>query len=98
MKKAKIIVFSGGHGTCFETIKYEKPSICIPTQPEQVGNAAKLQKLKCSFLVRNQKQLKQAINEIDSDFIGYVKRIKQINKYSRKFNGLNQTVKIIESS
>jgi UDP:flavonoid glycosyltransferase YjiC (YdhE family) len=97
MKKAKIIIFSGGHGTCFETIKYEKPSICIPTQPEQVGNAAKLQKLKCSFLVTNQNQLKQAIDKIDSDIKNYVKRIKKINNYSRKFNGVNQTVKIIES-
>jgi uncharacterized protein (TIGR00661 family) len=97
MKNAKIIVFSGGHGTCFESIKYEKPSICIPTQPEQVGNAAKLQKLKCSVLVRSHKELEKAIETIGSEFSSYVNRIKEVNRYSRKFNGLNQTVKIIES-
>lgn len=96
MKNAKIIVFSGGHGTCFETIKYEKPSICIPTQPEQVGNSAKLQKLKCSFLVRNQNQLNQAIKKIEEDIGSYIKRIKRLNNYSQKFNGVNQAVKIIE--
>lgn len=96
MKNAKIIVFSGGHGTCFETIKYEKPSICIPTQPEQVGNSVKLQKLKCSFLVRNQNQLNQGIKKIESNIGRYIERIKQINKLSQKFNGINQAVKIIE--
>ena len=45
MENSELVIFSGGHITCFETIKYEKPSICIPTQPEQMGNAAKLQNL-----------------------------------------------------
>ena len=40
MRNAKFVIFSGGHATCFEAIKYSKPSICIPTQPEQQGNAA----------------------------------------------------------
>lgn len=97
MKNAKIIVFSGGHGTCFETIKYEKPSICIPTQPEQMGNAAKLQKLKCSIIVKNQKELKKAVETIESERSTYCRKVREINRYSRKLNGLNQTVKIIES-
>ena len=41
LKNAKLIVFSGGHMSCFETVKYAKPSICIPTQPELMGNAAR---------------------------------------------------------
>lgn len=97
MKNAKIIIFSGGHGTCFETIKYEKPSICIPTQPEQMGNAAKLQKLKCSIVVKNQKELKKAIETIEIEKSSYCRKVREINRYSKKNNGLNQTVKIIES-
>jgi UDP:flavonoid glycosyltransferase YjiC (YdhE family) len=97
MKNAKIIVFSGGHGTCFETIKYEKPSICIPTQPEQMGNAAKLQKLNCSVLVRNEKELGRAFETIESKSNIYNKKIRELNSYSRRDNGLAQTVKIIES-
>ncbi len=61
MKNAKFIIFSGGHATCFETIKYSKPSICIPTQPEQLGNAAKLQDLNCSITVKNKGQLQKAV-------------------------------------
>jgi uncharacterized protein (TIGR00661 family) len=97
MKNAKIIIFSGGHGTCFETIKFEKPSICIPTQPEQMGNAAKLQKLKCSILVRNQKELTKAIETIESKNKIYRKKIRELNRHSRKTNGLIQAVKIVES-
>ena len=47
MKNAKLIIFSGGHMSCFETVKYEKPSFCFPTQREQMGYAAKLQHLNC---------------------------------------------------
>ena len=97
MKNAKIIVFSGGHGTCFETIKYEKPSICIPTQPEQTGNAVKLQKLNCSILVRNKIELRKAFETIESESGMYNKRIRELNNKSRQFNGIAQTVKIIES-
>jgi UDP-N-acetylglucosamine:LPS N-acetylglucosamine transferase len=57
MRNAKLVVISGGHITCFETVKYAKPSICIPTQPEQLGNAAKLQDMNCAILAKNQKDL-----------------------------------------
>ena len=97
MKNAKIIVFSGGHGTCFETVKYQKPSICIPTQPEQTGNAVKLEKLNCSILVRNQTELRKAFDIIESESKEYNSKVRELNKFSRKFNGLAQTVKIIES-
>ena len=52
MRNAKFVIFSGGHATCFETIKYAKPSICIPTQPEQLGNAAKLRDMNCSIMLK----------------------------------------------
>ena len=65
MKNAKFVIFSGGHATCFETIKYAKPSICIPTQPEQLGNAAKLQDLNCSITVKNKKQLEKAVEKME---------------------------------
>ncbi|TRO48731.1 hypothetical protein E2P47_02430, partial [Candidatus Bathyarchaeota archaeon] len=97
MKNAKIIVFSGGHGTCFETVKYQKPSICIPTQPEQTGNAVKLEKLNCSILVRNQTELRKAFDTIESESKDYNSKVRELNNFSRKFNGLAQTVKIIES-
>ena len=60
MKNSKMVIFSGGHITAFETIKYVKPSICVPTQPEQMGNAAKLQELGCSIVARSREQLKAA--------------------------------------
>jgi len=96
MKNSRLIVFSGGHTTYFETIKYTKPSVCIPTQPEQLGNARKMQELKCSMVVKNKEQLKLAIQEIEERTQLYKSNVKKMNEYSNKFKGLNQAVDVIE--
>jgi len=96
MKEAKIIIFSGGHGTCFEVIKHRKPSVCIPTQPEQMGNARKLQELKCSIVVENENQLKSAISEIEEKREFYRDNVKKISEYSGRFKGLDRAVDVIE--
>lgn len=98
MRDSKIVIFSGGHGTCFETIKYTKPSVCIPTQPEQMGNAKKLQELNCSIPAKNQTELKQAIEEIENKTEFYKRNVKELSDYSRKFNGIETTVNIIENT
>ena len=96
MRNAKLIVFSGGHTTCFETIKYTKPSICIPTQPEQKGNARKMQELKCSITVENEEQLRLAIQEIEERKKFYKGNVEMLNEVSNKFRGLDQAVAVIE--
>lgn len=96
MKDSRLIVFSGGHTTCFETIKYTKPSVCIPTQPEQLGNARKMQELKCSITVENKEQLRLAIQEIEERKQLYKSNVKRVSEYSNKFKGLNQAVDVIE--
>jgi uncharacterized protein (TIGR00661 family) len=96
MKNSKLIVFSGGHITCLETIKYVKPSICIPTQSEQVGNARKMQDLHCSILVKNREQLKQAVQEIEEKKQFYKSNVKALNLYANKFKGVEKTVAVIE--
>jgi UDP-N-acetylglucosamine--N-acetylmuramyl-(pentapeptide) pyrophosphoryl-undecaprenol N-acetylglucosamine transferase len=98
MKNAKLIVFSGGHRTCFETVKYAKPSICIPTQPEQMGNAAKLQKLNCSISVKNKQELKDAVQKIEEENKLFRRNIRALNTFSNKFNGLHRAVEIIENA
>jgi UDP-N-acetylglucosamine--N-acetylmuramyl-(pentapeptide) pyrophosphoryl-undecaprenol N-acetylglucosamine transferase len=98
MKNAKLIVFSGGHRTCFETVKYAKPSICIPTQPEQMGNAAKLQKLNCSISVKNKQELKAAVQKIEEENKLFRRNIRALNTFSNKFNGLHRAVEIIENA
>jgi uncharacterized protein (TIGR00661 family) len=97
MKNAKTIVFSGGHGTCFEVIKYRKPSICIPTQPEQMGNARKLEELKCSLWVENEAQLKSAILEIEQKKESFKTQVEKISEYSSQFKGLENAVRVIEA-
>jgi uncharacterized protein (TIGR00661 family) len=97
MKNAEIVLLSGGHGTCFEVIKYGKPSICIPTQPEQMGNAKKMQELKCSISVENETQLKIAITEIKEKKELYKNNVKKVNDYSKKFNGIRNAVEVIEN-
>jgi UDP-N-acetylglucosamine--N-acetylmuramyl-(pentapeptide) pyrophosphoryl-undecaprenol N-acetylglucosamine transferase len=98
LKNAKLVIFSGGHRTCFETVKYAKPSICIPTQPEQMGNAAKLQKLNCSITANNTQELEDAIQKIEKEHQTYTKNIKKLNTFSNNFKGLNRAVEIIENA
>ena len=97
MKNAKFVIFSGGHATCFETIKYGKPTICIPTQPEQLGNAAKLQNMKCSITAKNQKTLKKAIENIENEIDVYTSNMAVLSEFSSKFKGLDKAVSIVES-
>jgi len=98
MKNAKLIVFSGGHMSCFETVKYAKPSICIPTQPEQMGNAAKLQKLNCSISVKNKQELKAAVQKITEENKLFKRNVMALNTFSNKFKGLDRAVEIIENA
>jgi UDP:flavonoid glycosyltransferase YjiC (YdhE family) len=97
MRNAKFVIFSGGHATCFETIKYAKPSICIPTQPEQLGNAAKLQDLNCSITAKNQKQLEKAVEKMEEQKIDYERNVEALNQFSNRYNGLNRAASIIEN-
>ena len=98
MRNAKLIICSGGHRTCFETVKYAKPSICIPTQPEQLGNASKLQKMNCSIFVKKKHELKAAIQEIEKNYELYARNVKKLNAVSYKFKGLDRAVEIIENA
>ncbi len=97
MKDAKMVIFSGGHGTCFEVVKYRKPSVCMPTQPEQMGNARKMQELKCSIYVENPKKIESAIIEIEENRETYEHNVEKLREYSRKFNGLERAIDVIES-
>jgi uncharacterized protein (TIGR00661 family) len=98
MRNAQLIIFSGGHITCLESIKYAKPSICVPTQPEQLGNAVKLQKLGCSILAQSSKQLKLAIQRIEEQKQLFKSKADIVNKFAGKFKGLDRAVEVIESS
>lgn len=98
MKNARIVIFSGSHGTCFEVIKYRKPSICIPTQPEQKANARKLAELKCSVLVENEKQLTSAIEKVESESKSFKRNLSKLSEYCSRFNGLDAAVSIIENA
>jgi len=97
MKNAKFVIFSGGHATCFETIKYSKPSICIPTQPEQLGNAVKLQDLNCSITVKNKEQLQKAVKKMETEQESFDRNMQALNEFSNKFKGLDRAVTIVET-
>ena len=98
MRDAKLVVFSGGHMTCFETVKYAKPSVCIPTQPEQFGNGMKLQKMHCSVVARNKEQLKVGLRTIEEQISFFRTGVERLNEVSNKFNGLDRAVEIIEET
>jgi len=96
MKNASLVIFSGGHGTCFETIKYLKPSVCVPTQPEQRGNAKQMQDLGCSVIAKNDEQLKRAIREIEAKEELFTRNVEQVNRFSNKFKGVENAITVIE--
>lgn len=96
LKNSKYVIFSGGHITSFETVKYAKPTICLPTQPEQGGNAAKLQDLGCSIKVKNQKELEKAVKQMDLNYDKFKKNTLVLNEFSNKFKGLDRAVQIVE--
>ncbi|HKZ94432.1 MAG TPA: glycosyltransferase [Candidatus Bathyarchaeia archaeon] len=98
MADSKLILFSGGHATCFETIKHVKPSVIVPTQPEQMGNGKKLQELECSVLVKNKKELVSALKDIESNIKAYKQSVQRLSTFSRRFNGLNEATKVIENT
>ncbi len=95
MRDARLIIFSGGHITCLETVKYAKPSICVPSQPEQLGNAVKLQNLGCSMLAKNSKQLKLAVQKIEEQKQLFKGKVEALNKFAIKFDGVNRAAEII---
>jgi len=96
MRNSKMIIFSGGHATCLETIKYAKPSICVPTQSEQTNNAKKMEDLNCSIMAKNEEQLKKAIQRIEGKRQFYSSNAKALNRYSSKFKGAEKAVAVIE--
>ena len=98
MRNAKLVVFSGGHITCFEIVKYGKPSVCVPTQPEQMGNGMKLQKLHCSLVARNKEQLKSAVRIVEEHVVLFRSSVERLNEFSNRFNGLKRAVEIIEET
>jgi UDP-N-acetylglucosamine--N-acetylmuramyl-(pentapeptide) pyrophosphoryl-undecaprenol N-acetylglucosamine transferase len=98
MRNAKLIVFSGGHITCFETVKYAKPTVCTPTQPEQLANGMKLQKMNCSVVARSKEQLKLALRKVEEQRSLFRSSVEALNEVSNKHNGLERAVEIIEET
>ncbi len=69
----------------------------MPTQPEQMGNAKKMQELKCSVYLENSKQIRPAIAEVDENRDTYKYNVKALSEHSRRFNGLERASDAIES-
>jgi len=96
MANAKLVIFSGGHATCFETIKHMKPSIVVPTQPEQIGNGRKLQEIGTSLVAKNNKQLATWLELMLSNIERYKRNVEKLNKISRKLAGVDLAASIVE--
>ena len=97
MRNARLIIFSGGHITCLETIKYAKPSVCVPTQPEQLGNAVKLQNLGCAVLAKNTEQLRLAVKKVEVQKQLFKSKVEALNRFANRFKGLDRAVEVIEN-
>jgi UDP-N-acetylglucosamine--N-acetylmuramyl-(pentapeptide) pyrophosphoryl-undecaprenol N-acetylglucosamine transferase len=98
MRNARLVIFSGGHITCLETVKYVKPSVCVSTQPEQLGNAVKLQKLGCAVLAKSGEQLRLAVQRIEENKEFFKRKVEALNRFANKFKGLDRAVEVIENA
>jgi UDP:flavonoid glycosyltransferase YjiC (YdhE family) len=98
MRNAKLVVISGGHITCFETVKCAKPTVCVPTQPEQLANGMKLQHMGCSIVARSKAQLKMALRRVEEQLSSFRSSVEKLNEVSNKYNGLDRAVEIIEEA
>ncbi|MEM2420069.1 MAG: glycosyltransferase [Candidatus Bathyarchaeia archaeon] len=96
MANAKMVIFSGGQNTCLEVIKYAKPSICIPVQPEHFANARKMQKMRCSIIAKNEDELMRAIREMEKTIDVYRKNVQRLSKCASMFRGVDRAAEIIE--
>ncbi len=97
MRSAKVVVISGGHSTCFETVKYGKPTVCVPTQPEQLANGMKLQRLGCSIVARDKTQVKEALRRVEAKISEFRSNVEMLNAVSNRYNGLKRAAEIIEN-
>ena len=98
MANAKFVVFSGGHATCFETIRHCKPSVVVPTQPEQMGNGRKLQELNCAIMIKDKEELASAFKEMEYNMDYFRSNVEAVSTFSRKYTGVNEAVKVIEKT
>ncbi len=70
----------------------------MPTQPEQMGNAKKLDELNCSIYVENKRQLKLTIEKIEGNIGFYKNNVERLSEYSSRFNGLDGAVTVVENT
>jgi len=62
-----------------------------------LGNGAKLQKLNCSIVVKNKKQLQHAVQEIEERKQLFKNSAERLSRFSSNFKGLDKAVEIIEN-
>jgi len=96
MRDAHIIIHSGSHNTTMETVVNGKVSMCIPTQPEQRGQAKKIEWLGCGKAVEKPRKLIAALREIEDDYDFYKTNAEELMHLASGMNGVERTVKIIE--
>jgi UDP:flavonoid glycosyltransferase YjiC (YdhE family) len=51
IRRADLVIFHGGYGTMMETVAAGTPTLAIPFQSEQEGNARRLEQLGCGRLI-----------------------------------------------
>jgi hypothetical protein len=56
-----------------------------------------MEKMNCSIVARNKKQLQKAVEKMEKEIDGYTQNAEVLSKFSGKFNGLDRAVEIIEN-
>lgn len=96
MREAHIIMHSGSHGNCMETILNGKVCIAIPTQAEQRGQAKKIEMLHCGEMAENPNELVKKVEAIEDDYDSYASVTKKLRAKAKEMNGVERTLEIIE--
>jgi len=97
MLEPHLVISSGSHTTAMEAISNGKINICAHTQPEQHGNANKIDWLGIGKAVDKPKKLIEALMEIEDNYDFYKSNVEKLMPVAGSMNGVERTVEIIEN-
>ncbi|HXY56498.1 MAG TPA: glycosyltransferase family protein [Nitrososphaerales archaeon] len=102
LELSTLLVARAGHSTIGQCIDRSKPAVLVPiyNHPEQVANAEKFNSLGLGLEIKAEDLTPGALVEAVSTCVGdggFAGRVEAVSKVSKRFNGTEKCVEIIES-
>jgi UDP:flavonoid glycosyltransferase YjiC (YdhE family) len=97
-----LLIMRGGHSTLAQAIQYGKPVVAIPIENhgEQLGNAAKAQKIGLGLMLRQKglepEQISDAVEQVLNDS-SFGSKAQMLMEIANKHNGTENIVEMVRS-